>query len=294
VADRQIVLAYPSGIYPEFAPPINAIVVDSERWKHVPVRVGPDPEKDPVGARDHLQAVAEDCLSHADDVRLVPLTEEAVLPCGAAASQLRLKGFNLGHAMLCSDRFLQRNTLPGNLNPDWKRNAEDLGPFRDVIYKAPAFTMSEGVSLEGVEGFQHTPSRVRMRDLGFAGEPYWICEELLTGPQWEVTGITRDKVVRTFRPLVQTWDRPAGSVTRYRYGPAEDAFDAIAVALQAVRALGLTWCAWNVELMKSPSQGWKVIEVHARPGEDTKHKYPALAAEGVNMDRCVAEELCSA
>jgi len=99
-----------------------------------------------------------------------------------------------------------------------------------------------------------------------------VVQEHVPGPQHEITGIVGGPgQERWFEPLGQTW---SGTFIE-RYHPAPELHEEMAeLGAEVVRRLGLSWCFVCLEARRTPA-GWKVIEAHARPGDDPEGKgYP--------------------
>jgi hypothetical protein len=100
-----------------------------------------------------------------------------------------------------------------------------------------------------------------------------IVQEHVPGLQHEVTGVVGDAEQQLwFEPLLQAWD--GTFISRYARAP-EMATEMAELGEEVVRRLGLSWCFVCIEARRTPT-GWKVIEAHARPGDDPAEKgYPA-------------------
>ncbi len=227
---------------------------------------------------------------------IVAGSEEAVLPSAMAVSQppvreteRRCLGLQICPALRCTDRRLQRLALPTALNPHWEVGLS-IEPRFPLVLKAPASALSHGVQIVTYPE-ELLPAAIKVQA---AGNPYldrferlmgrspgyaFISEEYLDGPQYEISGISGGEgILWMFAPLLQEWDPAGGTIVRYQY--VEDvrlAVNLARIASQAVAALGLSWCGWCVEI-----RGDKVIEAHARMGEDSPEKgYPRGRLETV-------------
>ena len=93
-------------------------------------------------------------------------------------------------------------------------------------------------------------------------------------------------MLETFTPLGQTWDD--GGKYILKYTPLKDADNkGLAdhlreLAGELVDILGLRWCGFNIEFRQAEDGSWKVIEVHARLGEDDDY-YEHMGPEDPHM-----------
>lgn len=290
----RVLAAYPSAHNdPPFRPPAGVDVVDYEPWiiDGAPPHLAPDPEADPAGAADVLEAWAR----HLGSEVLVPLVEEAVLPCGVATSRLGLaRGIDTDIARRATDRRWQREALPSDLSPAWVPD-DPRGFDFPLVVKAPASTLSRGVRVvDSPAGLRRASASLdrryadRLCAVRLRPDYEVLFEAFVPGEQWEVGGVLRKRRTHTmFRPLRHVWNRPAGAITDYVSGPAPRGL--MDAALLAVEALGLRDCGFCVELRGEPG-AWKVVEVHARTGEDDGD-YHATLTGGPHPAQVLCEAL---
>lgn len=225
---------------------------------------------------------------------VVPLVEKVVLSCGLAVSKTGLRGNNLETATICTDRLSQRRALKKTgLNPRWQVYSTNERPFigrkwlasrrsGPVVLKKPASARSEGVRIayngEDLEKFLNeknfTRQTWRLRRVGFEPNYDFLIEEFIEGENWEVDGVSREKVSCVFRPLKQTWTKTGEKIVKYE--AVTPPLGLVEAAIKAVEACGIKWSGWCVEL-KGSANNWKVIEVNARLGEDGGNFYNLLS-----------------
>jgi hypothetical protein len=185
-------------------------------------------------------------------VYAMALVEEAVLETAL------LPGRHLSRraSIACTSRLALRVALAGTgLNPAWRPLEWQPG-----VYKAPASCANSGVRFVPTEDVdrlrQHAPE---LADFG-------VVEEFVPGGAWELDGFVLDGRLEFFHPLRQTWDEANEHILRYERGEPADGELYRAVDL-AVRAVGLDDAPFCAEL-RDTAAGWKLIEIHARLGED--------------------------
>jgi hypothetical protein len=261
------VFAYPEKYSPTYLRPDgDFVVVARERIDWPNVVVGPAIEG----------AIPEVAVFLAElEGPLVPLCEEAVFAVALASPEW------MPRSLACTHRLVQAELL-GDLSPRWWRpHAYPLtGP--PWWFKAPASDMSRGVrQVERASDLRRAFVECRRgaaENLGWlehleADTSGGIVQEHVSGPQYEITGVVGDPDVQLwFKPLRQTW---RGTFIE-RYDPAPEFADEMAeLGAEVVRRLGLSWCFVCIEARRT-SAGWKVIEAHARPGDDPEEKgYPS-------------------
>lgn len=269
----SIILAYPH----EFAKPVkknlDVYTVVWETGAGWPREIlGPDPQYVSTTSRFLVS------LSKALDAKLVlPLTEEAVLACAIANTKTLKRGVHQGSGLVCVDRFRQMEVL-GDLGPE--SVATILGqPFRFPCFvKSRASTRSLGVmecpdnqSFRKIAGRVIRAScielgRLEKSNLAKGNLNKVILQEKLNPPFYEVNGYCTSQIAGIFNVLKQEWsDR---RVDRYSLVSEIVSQNATLLAKEAVTRVGLNWCGWNVELGTHSDGGLKVLEIHARLGED--------------------------
>lgn len=283
-------LIYPSILLPgpsiNFDPRIKTIVGTEEQLKEWPSAI-----LEPGYCND-ISVTIDLIEANNKGERVVPLVEKVVLACGLAGAKLSLKNsISLEAALNCTDRLRQRQALEKTgLNPKWAINGTGEVKF-PLIVKRPASARSSGVKLvknkAGLTIFlknkETNPQEQRLHDIGYAPAYEYITEEYIEGDSWEVSGISREKVVHTFTPIRQIWDPPTKWIDDYRVEPPPAGL--IDSAIKAVEACGLKWSPWCVEL-KGRADNWKIIEVNGRLGEDGRGYYKKLGGEDVANKIC--------
>lgn len=260
------VFAYPEKYSPSSLSPCGDFrVVDHEQIDWPNLIVGPEPGRSLPEAARFLSSL---------EGPLIPLCEEAVFAVALADA-----GW-MPRALACTHRRVQAELL-GDLAPRWwLPHAYPLtGP--PWWFKALASDMNRGVGqVERAADLEHVGRRCRrgaaenldwLRHLGVDPEG-GIVQEHVPGPQHEITGVVGGVGQQLwFEPLGQAWD---GTFIE-RYHPEPELHEEMAeLGAEAVRRLGLSWCFVCLEARRAPT-GWKVIEVHARPGDDPEGKgYP--------------------
>jgi hypothetical protein len=189
---------------------------------------------------------------------LMALTERWVLDVATAESAARK--LSLAAGLNCTSRLALRVALASSgLNPLWW----PLPWHGPCVAKAPASSANLGVRFlhpsEYVENLQAVAP-----DLARFG----VIEEFVDGPQYEVDGYVVSGEVKLFHPLLQQWNEDGDRIVGYeRSVPRwEDWKQAVR---RTVHAVGLNDAPFCVEMRHSiRDDAWKVIEIHARLGED--------------------------
>ena len=189
------------------------------------------------------------------------LCEEAVLQTAFSPLFANLRRLSPLAALNCTSRYHTRVALDGSpwahLNPRWA----PLPAWYDRgVVKAPASCSNAGVF--------HVRTNPYAEQLKlYLEKPPAIIEEFVDGWQWEQDGFVLANQAYFFNPLLQVWEE--NRIVEYRKPKAGVPVplglqDAVQQVLSAVQLTDSPFC---VELRASPS-GWKLIEVHARLGED--------------------------
>ena len=216
--------------------------------------VGGDPER--TLPSDMVEEIAG-CIGEGDV--LVPMSEEAVLPCayvGLTTNKHDVSAMPWPVAMALSERPIQRRLLDAvGLSPDWSVIAL---PNRWDVTRLPRSVGGAGV---------HVPRLPPWRD------PPWGSQEArVQGDHYDLQGIVlqegeRDDVrVHWLAAHHVLWaPGPGGVVDRYEHVSNPRERRLYHAGYQAVSALGIPWGPVNVELVVGPD-GPRVIEVHGRLG----------------------------
>ena len=230
---------------------------------------------------------------------VVPLVEKVVLACAMVVDKTGLRGNSLETAIICTDRLSQRKALENTgLNPKWTiyssiHDREYFSKKFPVVLKKPASARSEGVKIAYNQNnltnllklnFNNIVTRQmnRLYQVGFKPDYDFIIEEFIEGENWEVDGISREKVAHIFRPLKQIWSKSGEKIVEYQ--ALNPPLALINSAIKAIEACGIKWSGWCVEL-KGRANNWKVIEVNARLGEDDKSFYHLLSPETYPVEK---------
>jgi hypothetical protein len=229
-----------------------------------------------VGESDYW--VAPECPGEPDFI--MPLSEDTVLE--VARLQTTARKLSLQAAINCTSRLALRVALASTgLNPCW----HPLEWPGAAVVKAPASCANLGVRFLPTNWYIGTLAQIAP-DLARFG----VIEERVEGPQYEVDGFVVGGRIHHFSPLLQHWNAAVDKIVRYerQEPPGHDWLDAVAAA---VRAVGIDDAPFCVEMRHDHRRGgWKLIEIHARLGED-----PGLAAMMSDEDPLeVIERACAA
>jgi hypothetical protein len=229
-----------------------------------------------VGESDYW--FASECQD--DPHFIMPLCEDAVLE--VATMQTRARKLSLRAAINCTSRLALRVALAATeLNPPW-RPLEWHGPS---VVKAPASCASLGVRFLPTSWYISALSRVAP-DLARFG----VIEERVEGPQYELDGFVLGGRAEYFSPLLQHWNDAGDKILGYeRHEPTDGQW--LQAALAAIKAVGIDDAPFCVEMRYDTWRNqWKIIEVHARLGEDPG--LPALMSDEDPLQ--VIEQRCRA
>lgn len=187
----------------------------------------------------------------------MPLCEESVLETAFNHSFSGLRRLSKNAALACVSRYCQRRALERgapDLNPGWAPITK--WPKGRAVVKAPASCLASGVRILDEDFY------VRELLLYAPKAAIGVVEEFVEGPQWELDGFVIGGEFRAFRHLLQHWSD--GRIVHYEPSFAEGLENAVK---RAIRAVGLDECPFCAE-MRLSAEGWKVVELHARLGED--------------------------
>lgn len=191
---------------------------------------------------------------------VMPLIEEHVLEV-AFMPERWIRRLTVAAAIACTSKLRLRTALEDTgLNPEW-------GPIpwsEGVVVKAPASTRNLGVVF-APPGTRHSQ---QLSIYAPEAARHGVWEGLVPGPQYEVDGVVIGGKVHVLLTTVQVWDG-------YRiasYAPVEDRdVDGIEDAVsEAVLALRLDDSCFCFEMRRAVDGAWKLIDGHARFGEDTR------------------------
>jgi hypothetical protein len=216
-----------------------------------------------VGESDHW--VASECQGKPQFI--MPLCEDTVLEVATAPSAARK--LSLQAAINCTSRLALRVALSATkLNPPW----HPLAWHGPSVVKAPASCASLGVRFLPANWYIAALARVAP-DLARFG----VVEERIEGPQYELDGFVVGGQVGYFSALLQHWNEAGDKILAYeRHAPPHEGW--LDAALGAVKAVGINDAPFCVELRYDIGRRqWKVIEIHARLGEDPG--LPALMSD---------------
>src|SRR5438874_4756330 len=241
--------------------PFQAQLVKNPSEGKVPVR--PMSSVQWVGESDYW--VAPECLGEPEFI--MPLSEDSVLE--VASRKTPARKLSLQAAINCTSRLALRVALATTgLNPCW--HPLEL-PGASVV-KTPASCASLGVRFLPTNWYIATLAQVAP-DLARFG----VMEERIEGPQYELDGFVVGGRIEYFSPLLQHWNEAGDKILAYeRQEPADR--DWLGAVLAAVKAVGLDDAPFCLEMRYDRRRGgWKLIEIHARLGEDPG--LPALMSD---------------
>jgi len=189
---------------------------------------------------------------------IMPLTEDTVLDVATMRSTARK--LSLQAALNCTSRLALRVALSRTgLNPEWHPLE---WPGASVV-KAPASCASLGVRFLPGNGYIRALERVAPDRARFG-----VIEKRVDGPQYELDGFVLRGRIRHFYPLLQHWNEAGDKILAYeRKEPPGGEW--LTAARAAVEAVGINDAPFCVEMRYDLGRrDWKLIEVHARLGED--------------------------
>lgn len=186
-----------------------------------------------------------------------PLVEETVMSVAFDPAYRGMRRISQKCAIRCTSRAAQRWALMGtSLNPRWF-------PYPwapDWVVKAPASCLNNGVAFTRMT--EHVENLQRKSRLASVG----VIEKKIGGEPVEVDGVRVGGVIRLFPVVSQQWDSDNSRILQYqKISTPSDLLQVVETCLDAVDLDDGCFC---IELRRTPE--WKVIEVHARLGEDTR------------------------
>ncbi len=186
----------------------------------------------------------------------MPLVEEEVLPVAFSNEYADTIRLSKTAAINCTSRLAQRVALSSTgLNPVW----EPIKIRRGVI-KYPASCHNNGVHfIKNTEHMELLAAYApELADMG-------VVESFLQGDPYEIDGAIIGGKVHFLNSIQQIWNEDKDTILEYRRTSVTGIHYA---AEQAIRAVGLDNSPFCIEFRLHECQ-WKVIEVHARLGEDS-------------------------
>jgi hypothetical protein len=183
------------------------------------------------------------------------LVEEEVLPVAFSNEYAGTTRLSKSAAINCTSRLAQRVALASTgLNPRW----EPIKIHQGVL-KYPASCHNNGV---------HFIKRTEHMELLAAYVPelaeFGVAESFLHGDPYEIDGVIIGGKIHFFHVIRQIWNEENDGILEYRRVEVTGIHYA---AEQALRAVGLDNSPFCIEFRLHECQ-WRVIEVHARLGED--------------------------
>lgn len=191
-----------------------------------------------------------------------PLVEEAVLETAFSPLYSAYKRLSREAAINCTSRFVLRCVLPEILNPRWNSFPFGAG----IVVKAPASCQNQGIGFAFPNEYSQ---RLAQYDPEMA--THGVVEQYIPGPQYEADGVVIEGKVHLL-----AWTRQEGEngkIVRYAPPPFPESPTfpkaPTEVIETVVKALGLDNCPFCFEMKQAGGQ-WKIIDAHARLGEDRR------------------------
>ncbi len=192
---------------------------------------------------------------------VMPLVEEEVL-CVAFSEQYKgLKRLSKNAAINCTSRLALKVALSWTeYNPKWH-------PIRWLpgVIKASASTYNDGVRfIRSIETVQLL--KMYCKELVEFG----VIEEFVEGDHYEIDGFQNDSVTHILGIWQQLCNKNNTKIKKYKemlnHNPPKGMDNCLRETLAAVGINNAPFC---IEMIYG-IQGWKVIDVHARLGEDKR------------------------
>jgi len=216
---------------------------------------------------DDTAAGAELLSDVAANVVAVPLTEEWVLACAVHNFHCP-EGLRTSAALAATDRHRQRTMLPGHRSPWW----EAVSSERMLVVKMRASSLSSDLLQPD------TVAANRLAPLvGDLHRISYVIEERVPGAQYEINGVVGwgGELLHHWQAVKQTWSAVTGKIDAYEPAPMMTQIG-VQMLRETIPALGLAGCGVNLEWRQD-----KIMDVHARLGEDPREIYTATwAPEG--------------
>lgn len=195
-----------------------------------------------------------------------PLVEETVLEVAFSPLYSIYKRLSKYAAVNCTSRFALRSALPHELNPKWV----DWHHFDNgLVVKAPASCQNQGIRF----ALPNEYSR-RLAEYDHIVGNIGVVEQYLPGPQYEADGIVVDGKIHLLAWTLQEGEN--GNIVRYLPAPFPESPTFPKAPTEAietvVKALRLDNCPFCFEMKRETDEqgGWKIIDAHARLGEDRR------------------------
>lgn len=194
---------------------------------------------------------------------LVCLSSECEVETAINCEQYNKLGLSVSALLHCTNRLSFRMALAGLELNTWFSPVNISPP---AVLKMSASTSNTGVyfiNQDTYTGVQYNMDQI-FPDL----KHICVVEEMLTGTHYEISGfILKDKVY--FRlPYQQRWNQYKNKILEYT--PADINIYPLDKLRLALKRLGLNNTFFNMELVLTADNQWKLIEVQPRLGEDVR------------------------
>lgn len=201
------------------------------------------------------------------------LCEEAVLETAFSPVYRGLLRLSKDAAIACTDRTVLRARLPAQLSPRYSIIGFPSTDGRFVV-KNVASCAGSGVHVFGptqyTEALNHWTDRMHNEI---------VIEEFLEGPQYQLDGFVLNNTPYFFNTLHQIWrDNKIEQYIRDNFG----LIGLRRAAEHAIKAVGLNNSPFCIEFRAGTDELWKVIDMHARLGED--FGLPEIMADRYPLD----------
>lgn len=184
---------------------------------------------------------------------------------GDSAGPPDTRRLSRGAALNCTSRLALRVALASTgLNPEWWPYLYDplLSGVGRVI-KAPASCANNGI--RALLPTEHT---ALLESVAPELARFGVVERYVEGPQFEMDGFVIGGRVHFFHPILQRWNDAGDRIVAYEREEPDKHQPGFREAVEmAVKAVGLDDAPFCAEL-RITAEGWKLIEIHARLGED--------------------------
>ncbi|MFW5847629.1 MAG: hypothetical protein ACOCVF_01740 [bacterium] len=218
---------------------------------------------------------------------IVPLIEENVLECGKFNSKYALGDEYLSYsaALLCSDKLLQRKKLDelGELNVKyyWYSKTFNKNPY---VIKNRTSSLNKGVRIitkdleekswniinKMVDGLKTENNRLNFFNYNYYNKPYFF-EEYIDGDHYEMDGVVISMGMYFTGNLIKQHWKDDKIVWYEKVDDHILSMEVGEIVCKILRLFQLNKCGFSMEFIKSKN-GFKIIEVHARLGEEVEGK----------------------
>jgi hypothetical protein len=214
-----------------------------------------------IGNSENWDKPVHPAVGNPLEVYAFPLVEEAVLEVAFSPVYVRYERLSKEAAINCTSRFALRSALPQELNPKWV----DWHHFDNgLVVKAPASCQNQGIGFALPNEYSRRLAEYD-RIVGNIG----VVEEYIDGPQYEADGVVIDGKVHLLE-----WIWQEGTDEKIEHYVKKDKGDAPSEVIEeVVHTLGLDNCPFCFEMKRTlppEAGGWKIIDAHARLGEDRR------------------------